>query len=107
MTGRKGGNNLEPIIIDPFKLLELTSDPSDIYTLLNEWIAWLLPQPITQGQYDTLKNTLIPGLPDYEWKLEYGEYLSNPNDVEIKEALRRKLLDLVFTLLSMPEYYLA
>lgn len=107
VTGRKGGNNLEPIIIDPFKLLELTSDPSDIYTLLNEWIAWLLPQPITQGQYDTLKNTLIPGLPDYEWKLEYGEYLSNPNDVEIKEALRRKLLDLVFTLLSMPEYYLA
>jgi len=107
VTGRKGGNNLEPIIIDPFPLLERCSEPSDIYTLLNEWISWLLPQPITDGQFETLKNTLIPGLPDYEWKLEYGEYLSNPTDAEIKEALRRKLLDLLYTLLSMPEYYLA
>ncbi|MEZ4899995.1 MAG: DUF1800 domain-containing protein [Saprospiraceae bacterium] len=107
ITGRKGGLNLTPYLLDPIFLLETSSDPGDIYTLLNEWIGWLLPQAITDGQFTTLKETLLPGLPDYEWKLEYGEYVSNPTDPDVKEAISRKLLELIYTLLNMPEYYLA
>jgi len=51
--------------------------------LIGELVGILFPQPITQFQHDFLKGILLPGLPDYEWNIEYSDHVNNPNDVNL------------------------
>ena len=55
---------------------------------------------------DFLKEILIPGLPDYEWTIEYGEYLGDPTDPDKKDGVEGKLQALFEAMLKMPEFYL-
>jgi hypothetical protein len=50
---------------------------------------------------------LIPGLPDYEWTVEYTDYLNNPSDPTLAAAVETKLRNLLVAMLSMPEFYLS
>jgi uncharacterized protein (DUF1800 family) len=84
--------------------IDLAEDPNVLIATLAKT---LYPQPLTQGQLDFLKEVLLPGLPDYEWTTEYGEYINNPNDAGAAAAVRAKLQDLLVTMLSMPEFYLS
>lgn len=84
--------------------IEMAEDPNVLIATLAKI---LYPQPLTQGQLDFLKEVLLPGLPDYEWTTEYGEYINNPNDPGAAAAVRAKLEDLLVTMLSMPEFYLS
>ncbi len=75
--------------------------------LINELVKILFPQPITQFQHDFLKGILLPGLPDYEWNVEYSDYVNNPNDPNLAAAVRTKLTNLLSAMMSMPEFYLS
>lgn len=75
--------------------------------LINELVKFLFPQPITQFQHDFLKGILLPGLPDYEWNIEYSDYVNNPNDQNLATAVRTKLTNLLSAMMSMPEFYLS
>ncbi|MCB0517875.1 MAG: DUF1800 domain-containing protein [Lewinellaceae bacterium] len=84
--------------------IDMAEDPN----ILIETLAKILyPQPLTQGQLDFLKDVLIPGLPDFEWTVEYAEYLNNPTDPGAVAAVQSKLQSLLVTMLSMPEFYLS
>ncbi|MEZ4959084.1 MAG: DUF1800 domain-containing protein [Saprospiraceae bacterium] len=84
--------------------IDMAEDPN----ILIETLAKILyPQPLTQGQLDFLKEVLIPGLPDFEWTVEYAEYLNNPTDPGAVAAVQSKLQSLLVTMLSMPEFYLS
>lgn len=93
--------------IDVLQLITTLEDPLDVNALINELAMLLFPQPITDGQLDALKEVLIPGLPDYEWSLEYGNYLSDPDNIELASAVETKLRNLIRVMLSMPEFYLS
>ena len=66
----------------------------------------LFPNPISQGQIEFLKEILIPGLPDYEWTVEYAEYLEDPDNQDKRIGVENKLKALLGTMLKMPENYL-
>lgn len=101
------GNRNGRMIIDPLAFLNVVSDPTDPNILIGEWAKLLFPQPLLQSQLDFLKDALIPGLPDYEWTIEYNDFLLNPNDQLMREAIIAKLKALLVTMLSMAEYYLS
>lgn len=101
------GNRRGSIIIDPLAFLGVVSDPSDPNVLIGEWVKLLFPQPLLQSQLDFLKEALIPGLPDYEWTIEYSDFLLNPNDQLLRDAITAKLRALLVTITSMAEYYLS
>lgn len=93
--------------VDVLKFAATMDDPYEPNSLIAGFVKTLFPQPITQTQHDFLKNVLLPGLPDYEWGLEYGDYINNPNDPDLKAAVETKLRNLLMAMLNMPEYYLS
>jgi uncharacterized protein (DUF1800 family) len=93
--------------IDVFEIVASTSLPQDPNVLIEELAALYFPMPITPEQIAGLKEVLIPGLPDFEWTVEYNLYLENPNNAIIKGAVEIKLRNLLKTMLNMPEFYLS
>ena len=93
-------------LIQPLELLDYISDPLDPNVLIAEWAELLLPQALEQTQLDFLKEVLIPGLPDYEWTLEYRSYLRDPADQELKASVLSKLRDLIDTMMNLAEFHL-
>lgn len=96
----------EVIRADLIALAEMTSTPSDPGTLISELCELLLPVTVSEAQITELKEVLIPGLPDFEWTVEWNDYKSNPEDTALKEAVTNALGLLVDAIMHMAEYHL-
>ncbi len=81
--------------------LENELDPND---LIKELALLLFAQSITEEQLVALKAILLPGLPDYEWTVEYSDFLSG--DDTLKKSIEDRLKALIKAMLRMPEFYL-
>lgn len=99
-----GGQRIQ---IDALEFLATIDNADDPNTLVREVAQILLPMPLTDSQYDVLKSILIPGLPDYEWTVEYGIYKSDPSNMEIANAVEIRVRLLLQYILNLPEYYLS
>ncbi len=82
------------------------SDPTNVDTLIDESARLIFAVTLTSAQRQFLKQTLIPGLPDYEWGLEWGSYIADPGNATKKNAVLSKLQTLYAFMLSMPEFQL-
>ena len=94
------------LIVDALGFLSKVEEPADVNPLLEEFVKILLPKPVLENQHDFLKEVLIPGLPDYEWNVEYSEYISDPGNIDLAEGVRNKVKNLLITIATMPEYQL-
>ncbi len=92
--------------IDPTLLAQKSSDPSNPDTLINDWAKLLYPNPLTPDQLKTLHDTLLPGLPSYEWTNEWAAFINNQSDAAKKQAVSDKLTILLKYMLEMAEYQL-
>jgi len=92
--------------IDLLAIIQDMDNPSDVNSLIQELGRLYYPRPMTDAQHDYFKEALIPGLPDFEWTIEYEEYLANPNNQMIRQTIELKLLGLFFALITVPEYQL-
>jgi hypothetical protein len=93
--------------MDPLAFIATLDDPLEPNAMIAEIVTLLLPQPLEPGQLTALKEILIPGLPDFEWTLEYGNYLGNPDDETTRQAVQSKLQDLFVGLFNMAEFHLS
>lgn len=84
--------------------IELADDPNE---LIKELAQILFPKGLADEQYDYLKEVLIPGLPDYEWTIEYNEYLGSPDNEALATGVYNKLRNLLETMISLAEYQLS
>ena len=91
-------------LLDLLRGFDNPSDPNDVVA---EFVERLLPEPLTQEQLDTLKSVLVPGLPDFEWTVEYNQHLASPNDAGLRESLERKLRLLAKTVFTAAEAHLS
>ncbi len=82
------------------------ANPADPNALIDEATATLLAMPLTANQKAFLKQTLIPGLPDYEWTAEWSAYLADPGNNTKVTPVRSKLQTLYAFIMSMPEFQL-
>lgn len=81
-------------------------DATDPNELIRTLTSLLLPRPLTEGQMANLKEALIPGLPDFEWTVEYGMHLSEPDNEELADAVDDKLRDLFRAIFNLAEFQL-
>ncbi|HFB99928.1 MAG TPA: DUF1800 family protein, partial [Phaeodactylibacter sp.] len=95
------GFHIQLNVLDFAASLDNPADPND---LINEMASILFAQPLTLEQVDALKDILIPGLPDFEWNVEYSDYISG--NVALEPAIENQLQALIKTMLKMPEFYL-
>ncbi|MFK7923925.1 MAG: DUF1800 family protein [Bacteroidia bacterium] len=93
--------------IKPLDLLHIPSNPPDPNALISDFVSLLLPQAITTDQLDFLKEVLIPGLPDYEWTVEYDAYVIDPNDQNLANSVEAKLNAVLDTMMNMAEFQLS
>ncbi len=93
--------------IDALSFVKTLDDPFDPNLVISGFAKILFPQPLTEEQAKALKEVLIPGLPDYEWGIEYSDYLTNPVDTQLARSVEAKLQSLLKAILSMPEFYLS
>lgn len=95
------------IIIDPIGFLQSSiSDPSNPTIIVRESAQLLFAVDMTDAQLAFLKDTLLPGLPDYEWSNEWTAYLGDPGNTTKKNAVAGKLITLFAFMMSMPEFQL-
>ena len=94
------------IQIDTLAVISKLENPLEPNDLIIDLANTLFPNPISQGQIEFLKEILIPGLPDYEWTVEYAEYLEDPDNQDKRIGVENKLKALLGTMLKMPENYL-
>lgn len=99
--------NGELMRIDVLALVETIDNPMDPNSLVEELSLMLLPKELSDNQKAALKGILLPGLPDFEWTVEYGEYMQNPDDSGLASAVETKLRSLLKAMLSMPEFQLS
>ena len=76
-------------------------DPNELISALaNQFFNY----EITESQISSLKEILIPGLPDFEWTVEYSDYLANPSDVAMAISVDNKLRSLIAVMVQMSEF---
>ncbi len=95
---------------DQFSALDFIANfenPLDINALIDELVAIFLPREITSSQHDYLKNIVLQGLPDFEWNDQYGDYLTDPGNQDLANALEGQLRNLLRALFNLPEFQLA
>lgn len=102
--GVGGGQRLR---IDVLALVQTLDNPSDPNALIEELAAFMFPQPLTDAQKGYLKEVLIPGLPDYEWTVEYSEWAADPTNEDLAAPVDAKLRNLLQVMMAMPEFYLS
>ena len=88
-------------------VLDIANDingADDPNVLINTLANRLFNYPITEAQVSSLKDVLIPGLPDFEWSVEFNSYRSNPNDQALKESVENKLRNLLSVMVRMSEF---
>ena len=106
LRGIRPASGLDKIYYDPFKLAYQVSDPSDINELIATYTGLLFAQSVSQEKINGLKEVLNPGLPDFEWKIEWNKYVNNPEDENQKNAIKNRLNNLLVVMCSMAEYQL-
>jgi len=75
--------------------------------LLIEGISNIIySNPISEDRVAIFKSVLIPGLPDFEWSVEYQDYLDDSLNEEKRLAVENRVKVLIATMLSAPEYQL-
>jgi uncharacterized protein (DUF1800 family) len=81
--------------------IENSHDPN---ILVTELANQLFNYEITEEQITSLKNILIPGLPDFEWTVEYSDHLENLTDIPLALSVDKKLRSLIAVMVQMSEF---
>src|SRR5260221_3770271 len=106
MAGNGHSTSGTKIVIDPIAFANQVSDASDPNKIVPEFSQILFPISITDNQKPFLMDTLIPGLPDYEWTNEWNAYKADPTNATKLAAVKSKLQALIKFMMDMAEYQL-
>lgn len=101
------GDSIQKIGIDLVNFIKTLPDPFDVNVLISDIAGLLFCRPLTDIQLATLKETLIPGLPDFEWTVEYSQYRDDEEDFNLRSVIDNKLKQLFTSMLRYPEYHLS
>ncbi len=92
--------NLIPVL----DIVSNISNAANPNVLINSLAEIMFNYPVTAAQVTSLKDILIPGLPDFEWSVEYSDYLSNPTDQALATSVKNKLKNLFSVMVRMSEF---
>ncbi len=92
---------------DSVEVVKALSMPNDPDKLVEELTNQLFAVPLLKSQRDFLiDQVLLPGLPRYEWELEWNDYVKNPN-VARKMSVKIKLDNLFIFMFRMAEFQMS
>ncbi len=92
--------------IDVLDFVSKLDNPFDVNEMIDEFSRIVFARELTQNQKDYLKEVLIPGLPDFEWNVEYSEYAADPGNENLARAVEAKLQNMLQAMIGMAEFQL-
>ena len=96
----------EPRPFDWFGFLDGLTNPEDINDLIDDVALVFMARRLHPDQVVGLKEVLLPGLPDFEWTIQYRQYRANPDNPEYVNPIFNKLRDFFRALFSTAEFQL-
>lgn len=101
------GDTNEGVGIDLVNFIRDLPDPFDVNRLITDVASLLFVKPLSDNQLIALKEVLLPGLPDFEWTVEYTEYRNDEENFNLRSVIENKLKQLFTAMLRYPEYHLS
>jgi uncharacterized protein (DUF1800 family) len=86
-------------------LLDGLSDPSSAPQVIADLCLVFCPKPIDAADQLYLKSLLTGGLPDFEWTLQYNDYLADPTNSVFSLPVTQKVKAVLNTLFRMPQFH--
>ena len=96
-----GTNNFK---VNALGFLDGLSEPSDPVLVISDMCEVLCPKPISAAQKLQLKLILTNGLPDFEWTLQYNEYLADPTNPTFYNPVRQRVEQVLYNIMRMPQF---
>lgn len=96
------GNNWE---VDALTFLDNLSDPYDAPTIISDICDVFTPKDVDALQQLILKAILTNSLPDYEWTLQYNDYVANPGNPTYSNPVKQRVQLVLARLFQMPEFH--
>ena len=98
------GNNWK---INALTFLDNLSMPSDPSAVIDDICDVFSPKGIDVIQKLILKGILTNSLPDFEWTLQYSEYLANIGDITFSDPVKLRVELVLARFFQMPEFHTA
>lgn len=98
------GNNWK---IEALTFLDNLSIPSDAIAVIDDICDVFSPKGVDVIQKLILKGILTNSLPDFEWTLQYNEYLANIGDVTFSDPVKQRVELVLARIFQMPEFHTA
>ena len=86
-------------------LLNGLSAPAAAPTVIQDLCTVFCPKVIDPADQLYLKSLLTGGLPDFEWTLQYNEYLSDPTNPTFYNPVILRVKAVLNTLFRMPQFH--
>lgn len=93
-----------PPLIPVLTIVSKIENANDPNILIRSLSNLLFNYEVSEEQIITLKEFLIPGLPDFEWTVEYSEYLADNTNTSLVISVDKKLRNLLSTMVQMSEF---
>lgn len=86
-------------------LLNGLSAPANAPAVINDLCLVFCPKEIDPADKLYLKSLLTGGLPDFEWTLQYNEYLADPNNPTFYNPVILRVKAVLNILFRMPQFH--
>jgi len=73
-------------------------------SVIDNMVEVFLPKGTTASQKLNLKSILTDGLPDFEWTIQYNEYLLNLDDPVYVDPIVKRIKETLAALFILPEF---
>ncbi len=97
-------SNGERWSIDALKFLNNLPNPNIAVDVIDAMITVFFPRDTSDSQRLALKSILTNGLPDFEWTIQYDEYIANPSDTGREGAISSQMKKTLAALFKLPEF---
>lgn len=96
------GNTFKIRVID---LLNGLSTPSAAPAVINDLCVVFFSKEIPVADQLALKNILTGGLPDFEWTIQYNEYLNDPTNPVFYNPVELRMQAVLNIMFKMPQFH--
>lgn len=90
--------------IDVFSLVKNLSLPTSAQQVIDDLALIFCPKNLPQTKKDELRLILTGGQPDFEWTLQYNEYLADPNNINKMIAIQTRIRLVLDSIFKLPEF---
>jgi len=91
--------------IDALTFVDNLPNSNSAIWVINDTVDVFFPKSISQTLKDILKGILTNGQPDFEWTMQYDDYVNNPGNATYADPVRIRVEQLLSTVFKMPQFH--